>query len=394
MLGFNVTLSSGTYIALVLSMNFDNTVATSDFQIIENSATTSKTTFSPSGKKSKVSVHSKGRKPYISSSENPSLQRYFNEVGQEYTFNSKQEIVYAVKLRSFEAYYKQINAKINSIKKTLCNELQSQKSQHINKTNELQRLNTISLVTKNSIQHFKSQFASSNLKLVISLAKNFSNRGLPYSDLIQEGNIGLLKAIDRFDPHKGYKFSTYESWWIQQSMNRAVLDQSRLIRLPVKIQEEFFKISKSPKSLTKDNGTAPRTEDISVHLGINDKKVKKVEKAASLSVISLDTPKYKANSESGNTIQDFIPDNTDCVETYISQIEMSVNISKALSKLSEREQNIISMRFGIGYKHNYTLDEIGNSYDLTRERIRQIERNALIKIKNNPDGDILREYLT
>ena len=182
--------------------------------------------------------------------------------------------------------------------------------------------------------------------------------------------------------------------WIQQSINRAVLDKSRLIRLPVKVQEEIYKINKSRKSLSKENGASENSEKISENLGMNNSKIKKMENAANLSVISLDTPRYKVNEDSGNTIQDYIPDPTDCVETYLSQIEMSNNISKGLSRLSEREQNIINMRFGIGYEQNYTLDEIGSSYDLTRERIRQIERSALIKIKNNPDGDILREYLT
>ena len=377
-------------------MNFDDISTASDYSAGPINTVSTKTTDSSQRNNAKSSGNNnlKGRKPYISSSENLSLQRYFNDVGQEYTFNSKQETQFAIKLRSFESYNNNIKSKIDSIQKKLRTGSKVEESQ-IAKLNEtLNRLTTISHVTKNSIQSFKSQFASSNLRLVISLAKNFSNRGLPYSDLIQEGNIGLLKAIDRFDPHKGYKFSTYASWWIQQSMNRAVLDQSRLIRLPVKIQEEFFKINKSRKSLIKENGTAPKPEDISQHLGINDKKVKKVENAANLSVISLDTPKYKSNGDTANTIQDFIADTADCAETCISQIEMSNNISKALSKLSEREQNIINMRFGIGYKQNYTLDEIGNSYDLTRERIRQIERNALIKIKNNPDGEILREYLT
>lgn len=129
-------------------------------------------------------------------------------------------------------------------------------------------------------------------------------------------------------------------------------------------------------------------------MGIKKTKVQKVERAANLSIISLDTPKYQQSDGEGQTIQDYIPDKSDCVETFLSQIELRNNVSKALSQLTEREQNIISMRFGIGYNQNYTLDEIGNSCALTRERIRQIERNALSKMKNHPDGHILREYLS
>ncbi|NIP38327.1 MAG: sigma-70 family RNA polymerase sigma factor [Candidatus Dadabacteria bacterium] len=191
-----------------------------------------------------------GRKPFVSSSENSCLQRYFNEVGKEYTFNSNQEIRFAIKIRVFESFHKVIKSTIESHTN---NKLNSS-----NQTRRIASLNVVSKTTGNIIHGYKSQFANSNLRLVISLAKNFSNRGLLYSDLIQEGNIGLLKAIDRFDPYKGDKFSTYASWWIQQSMNRTVLDQSRLIRLPVKIQEEFFKINKSRKSLSIENGTTPK----------------------------------------------------------------------------------------------------------------------------------------
>ncbi len=129
-------------------------------------------------------------------------------------------------------------------------------------------------------------------------------------------------------------------------------------------------------------------------MGIKKTKVQKVERAASLSVISLDTPKYQQSDGEGQSIQEYIPDKSDSVETFLSQIELSNSINKALSQLTEREQNIISMRFGIGYNQNYTLDEIRSSYALTRERIRQIERNALSKIKNHPDRQILREYLS
>lgn len=348
-------------------------------------------------KKNTVNNNKPGKKKSIVSlSENFALQKYFHDVGQENTFDSKQEFQFAIKIRLFERYQKDLDKKITQKLQTLKNLRTHQQGNTVSKPHykQVHALRVLSKTTKLRISRFKTQFTISNLKLVISLAKNFSNRGLPYSDLIQEGNLGLLKAIDKFDPHKGYKFSTYASWWIQQSMNRAILDQSRLIRLPVKVQEEFFKIKRSKKSLSNNNGSTPNTDEISEHLGIDNTKIKKIERAASLSVVSLDTPKFKSNGESSHTIQDFIPDTTDCIESYLTQIEMSNRINKALSNLSEREKTILNMRFGIGYTQNYTLDEIGNSYDLTRERIRQIERSALMKIRNNPDGEILKEYLT
>ena len=377
-------------------MNFGNIGNAVDY---ENTGRTHGTSAFPAkntNKKSSI-THKKSttKKTFIRSSENFTLQKYFNDVGQEYTFNSKQELQFAIKIKLFESFHKKVKDTISLKQKSIKDTEAKYKRFSFSKSyKQLDTLKTLSHITYKSISGFKSQFASSNLRLVISLAKNFSNRGLPYSDLIQEGNIGLLKAIDRFDPYKGFKFSTYASWWIQQSINRAILDQSRLIRLPVKVQEEIFKINKSRKSLSKENCASPNSIDISEHLGIENSKIKKIENAANLSVISLDTPKYKVNGDNGSTVQDYLPDPTDCVETHLFQIEMSNKISKALSTLSEREQTILNMRFGIGYSQNFTLDEIGNSYDLTRERIRQIERSALIKIKNNPEGEILREYLS
>ena len=378
-----------------LNMNLFTTGSVVDYHKTDSTHTPSASPTNNKNERSSISrIKSTTKKSFIRSSENFTLQTKIFQVGQEYTFTSKQEFRFAIKIRVFELLHKKIKNKVSLTQKSIKNADANYKDDLVfNSYKQLDALITLSLTTKSRISEFKSQFASSNLRLVISLAKNFSNRGLPYSDLIQEGNIGLLKAIDRFDPHKGFKFSTYASWWIQQSINRAVLDQSRLIRLPVKVQEEIYKINKSRKTLNKENGASGNSEKLSENLGMNNSKIKKMENAANLSVISLDTPRYKVNGDSVNTIQDFIPDTTDCVETCLSQIEMSNHISKALSRLSEREQNIINMRFGIGYNQNYTLDEIGSSYDLTRERIRQIERSALIKIKNNPDGDILREYL-
>jgi len=220
-------------------------------------------------------------------------------------------------------------------------------------------LKTLYRIVSSKIDIYKSQFASANLKLVISLSKNFINRGLPFSDLIQEGNIGLLKAITKFDHTLGYKFSTYASWWILQSINRSILEQTRLIKVPIRLQEQYTKLNRQKHNLTNSDGYIPTNEEMSKISGVNVKKIKKVFKALSISVVSMDTPIYN-NNNSNILLKDFFKDPDSTVENTISRIEMTNKVAEAISKLNQREQTILNMRYGFGYHHNYTLDEIGN----------------------------------
>lgn len=192
---------------------------------------------------------------------------------------------------------------------------------------------------------------------------------------------------------KGYKFSTYASWWILQGVNRALLDQTRLIRVPIRVQENYLKLKRSRANIIdKTNGTLPSEEDISKYSGIEIKKINKIFSAISISIVSMDAPLY-SNNKSEILVKDSITDSDKSAEEHFSYSQMCNQISEALSELKEREQKILNMRFGIGYDHNYTLDEIGNYYGLTRERIRQIERRALKKIRTNSYGTILKEFL-
>lgn len=335
--------------------------------------------------------------------DNKVLQKYFHDVGHENTFDTRQEIEYSIKIKQLESRKKIINSTLRETIRSYNHIYNLERDykdraglQFLKKRKRVKKnifiLQTLYRVVSLKIDEYKSRFASANLKLVISLSKNFINRGLPYSDLIQEGNIGLLKAISKFDHTRGYKFSTYASWWIIQSINRSILEQTRLIRVPIRVQEQYTKLNKQKYNLIRTEGSTPTNEQISRVSGINPKKIKKIFKALSVSVISMDTPVYNDNN-SNTYVKDSIKDPDSGVDVTISRIEMNHKITEALSQLNEREQTILNMRFGIGYNHNYTLDEIGNYYGLTRERIRQIVRRALKKIRTNSYGSILREFV-
>jgi RNA polymerase primary sigma factor len=235
----------------------------------------------------------------------------------------------------------------------------------------------------------KNRLIQANLRLVINIAKKYLNRGLSFLDLIQEGNMGLMKAAEKYDYQKGYKFSTYSTWWIRQAITRAIADYARTIRVPVHVLETMNKITKVTIALFQELGREPNLEEISFKAGLPLEKVRKIMKVSN-EPISIETPIGDDESKLG----DFIADpKSPSPFTELVNISLKEEISKVLSTLTPREEKVIRMRLGIGEKTDYTLEEVGEVFGLTRERIRQIEAKALRKLKHPSRRKRLESFL-
>ena len=236
----------------------------------------------------------------------------------------------------------------------------------------------------------KSEMVKANLRLVISIARRYINRGLQFLDLIQEGNIGLMKAVDKFEYQRGYKFGTYATWWVRQAMTRAIADHARTIRIPVHMIEIINKLNRTSRTLVQQMGREPTLEEVAEKMGMPLDKVQKILKITK-KPISLETP---IGEEEDSRLGDFIEDK-EVISPQDAAISsnMAKQIQKVLSSLNKREEKILRMRFGIGEKHDHTLEEVGQDFELSRERIRQIEEKALMKLKHSSRADKLRSFI-
>jgi len=255
---------------------------------------------------------------------------------------------------------------------------------------ELKEVNRRMSIGEAKARRAKKEMVEANLRLVISIAKKYTNRGLQFLDLIQEGNIGLMKAVDKFEYRRGYKFSTYATWWIRQAITRSIADQARTIRIPVHMIETINKLNRISRQMLQEMGREPTPEELAGRMDMPEDKIRKVLKI-SKEPISMETP---IGDDEDSHLGDFVEDtNTVAPPDATTSNNLKNQVSSVLETLTQREAKVLRMRFGIGMNTDHTLEEVGKQFDVTRERIRQIEAKALRKLRHPSRSEHLRTYL-
>ncbi|HML94976.1 MAG TPA: sigma-70 family RNA polymerase sigma factor [Thermodesulfobacteriota bacterium] len=322
------------------------------------------------------------------------LYVYFKDMAVESLLTAKEEIEVSAQIKKCEAKAKELTLNIEKLAKkrsTLSVKKPARGAVDENDlTKRIESLMAFVKVFSERACELKERFVKANLRLVVSISKRYMGRGLPLTDLIQEGNVGLMRAVERFDHTKGYKFSTYASWWIHQAISRALLDQTRTIRVPVYVLEQASKVYRISSMLHKEMGRKPLPEEVAEVAGISVEGVKRILESTN-DAARLDTPILDGEK---TTLLDFISDDkSPAPDSIMASTALTHEIRDALNILTPREEEIIRLRFGIDQDCTYTLDEIGRRFDLTRERIRQIEKRALEKLATSEMGEILRSFL-
>jgi RNA polymerase primary sigma factor len=330
------------------------------------------------------------------------IQAYFKEVSAEPLLTPTEEVKVAAKIRKCRTREKEIQTIIERIcgRSLRCRiEKTNQEIKEISNNGtpktevtpkQLRQLITLLKAYSKKATQFRNSFIKANLRLVISIARGYIGRGLPFLDLIQEGNIGLIRAVEKCDYTKGYRFSTYACWWIHQAIHRAISEQTRTIRIPAYIIERSGKVWDTYSSLEKKTGREPSPEEIAKEVNISVEGVKRALRTNE-EVIYLDSP---LGQDEKMTLIDFISDtNSLPPDLLIAAASLPKNVNDALLILTPREREILKMRFGITYENPFTLDEIGKGLNLTRERIRQIEKRSLEKLRRSKFAPALRSLI-
>ncbi len=317
---------------------------------------------------------------YLDDASDDSVRLYLREIGKIPLLNGEEEFELAQKVVANRDALTEVQGQLAELEEQAADGRDSKKYETLTaKARKLSRP--------------KDKMAEANMRLVVSIAKRYSGRGLDLLDLIQEGNTGLLRAVEKFDPDKGFKFSTYATWWIRQAITRAIADQARTIRIPVHMVETINKLLRTQRRMTQELNREPSIEELAKELEMEPEKVEYVIKIKQ-DITSLDAGVGRDEGEDDSVLGDFIEDeDTATPEESAANQLLKEQVQSVLSSLSEREQKIIKMRFGLENGKSHTLEEVGQEFAVTRERIRQIEAKALAKLRKHKDARKLHEYL-